>query len=154
MTVGCIAAGRPGGYFHIDWNGNIAPCVFFPYYIDNINDIYRNNRRLIDVMESKFFRAIRDWQDDYAYAKPAEEMKNLFTPCPIRDHYRFSHRIIEKHSAKPKDEDAGKVILDEEYKRKMFAANDQVSKLLDPVWQREVIEHQYRIDKDDLKLAV
>ena len=29
MTLGCIAAGRPGGYFYVDWNGNIAPACFF-----------------------------------------------------------------------------------------------------------------------------
>ncbi len=153
LTVGCIAAGRPGGYFHIDWNGSIAPCVFFPYYIDNINDIYRNNRRLIDVMESKFFRAIRDWQNDYAYERPPEEMKSLFTPCPIRDHYKFSHSLIKSYSAKPKDEEAGKVLLNEEYKRKMIVANEQVCKLLDPVWEREVIEPEHRIDKGKVKAA-
>ena len=30
MSLGCISAGRSGGYFYIDWNGNVAPCVFFP----------------------------------------------------------------------------------------------------------------------------
>jgi MoaA/NifB/PqqE/SkfB family radical SAM enzyme len=26
------------GYFYIDWNGNIAPCAFFPYYLANVCD--------------------------------------------------------------------------------------------------------------------
>ncbi len=30
LSAGCISAGREGGYFHIDWNGDVAPCVFIP----------------------------------------------------------------------------------------------------------------------------
>ena len=30
-TNGCLAAGRAGGYFHVNWNGDVSPCVFFPY---------------------------------------------------------------------------------------------------------------------------
>ena len=41
LSLGCLSAGRSGGYFYIDWNGNIAPCVFFPYTLANIEDLYR-----------------------------------------------------------------------------------------------------------------
>jgi MoaA/NifB/PqqE/SkfB family radical SAM enzyme len=63
MTLGCIAAGRPGGYFYVDWNGNIAPCVFFPYYVDNLYGIYANNLSLTDVLESGFFQTIIETGD-------------------------------------------------------------------------------------------
>jgi MoaA/NifB/PqqE/SkfB family radical SAM enzyme len=36
LTEGCIAYGRRGGYLYIDWNGNVMPCVFVPYVVDNI----------------------------------------------------------------------------------------------------------------------
>jgi MoaA/NifB/PqqE/SkfB family radical SAM enzyme len=43
VSNGCISAARPGGYFYIDWNGNIMPCAFFPYSTMNINDIYKTD---------------------------------------------------------------------------------------------------------------
>lgn len=59
---GCISAGRTGGYLYIDWNGNVSPCTFFPYYVSCMYDIYRENRTLDDVLFTPFFRAIRKWQ--------------------------------------------------------------------------------------------
>ncbi len=44
MSGGCISAGRPGGYFHLDWDGNISPCVFAPYAVDNI---YEYRRKMV-----------------------------------------------------------------------------------------------------------
>jgi MoaA/NifB/PqqE/SkfB family radical SAM enzyme len=35
---GRIAYARPGGYFYVNWNGNVTPCAFVPYYKDNIVD--------------------------------------------------------------------------------------------------------------------
>jgi MoaA/NifB/PqqE/SkfB family radical SAM enzyme len=44
-TNGCLAAGRAGGYFHVNWNGDVSPCVFFPY--SPINDTGRVRRCVI-----------------------------------------------------------------------------------------------------------
>jgi MoaA/NifB/PqqE/SkfB family radical SAM enzyme len=137
MSVGCIAAGRPGGYFYIDWNGNIAPCVFFPYYIHNIHDIYGQNLSLTDVLESRFFRSIRDWQDKYAYDQPPEKVDNLFMPCSIRDHYDFASQAIEEFDAKPMDDNAAKAIEDKGYRERMLAYDKQICNLLDPIWEKE-----------------
>ncbi len=59
LTIGCISAGRPGGYFYIDWNGNIAPCVFFPYYIDNLYDIYTSGGRAMVTNYNNSKRSIK-----------------------------------------------------------------------------------------------
>ncbi|MCS7249495.1 MAG: hypothetical protein N2323_01040 [candidate division WOR-3 bacterium] len=37
---GCITGGRESGYFHINWYGDCAPCVFFLYAVSNIIGIY------------------------------------------------------------------------------------------------------------------
>ena len=39
LVHGCLAAGRPGGYLHIDWNGKVMPCVFAPYAGAEITEI-------------------------------------------------------------------------------------------------------------------
>ncbi|MCD6295811.1 MAG: radical SAM protein, partial [Deltaproteobacteria bacterium] len=39
---GCISAGRCGGYFVVDWKGDVLPCVFFPYKTHNIIQTYRD----------------------------------------------------------------------------------------------------------------
>jgi MoaA/NifB/PqqE/SkfB family radical SAM enzyme len=142
MTVGCIAAGRPGGYFYVDWNGNIAPCVFFPYYVDNLYGIYANNLSLTDVLESGFFQTIRRWQDGYAYKQPREKMGNLFLPCAIRDHYRFASRAIENCGAHPMDEDAGRAIVDRDFRESMVRYDERLEELIDPIWERDVLNEK------------
>ena len=41
---GCLAGGRPGGYFHVNWNGDVSPCVFFPCSPVNVRDVYAPRR--------------------------------------------------------------------------------------------------------------
>ena len=143
MSVGCISAGRAGGYFYIDWDGNIAPCVFFPYHLGNINELYQNNQTLTDILMSDYFKSIRSWQEFYSNRKNGgkcngEKMKNMFTPCPMRDHYQFSHETITRFGAKPMDRDAARALLDPEYKKKLMAYDRKIKKLLDPVWEKEI----------------
>jgi len=136
MSVGCISAGRPGGYFYIDWNGNIAPCVFFPYTAANVYQLYNRGGSLSSLLEEEYFRAIRIWQEGYLGG--AERMGNLFRPCPVRDHYSFAHRLVSSQGVKPMDENAAAALGDPEYRRRMINYNRQTSALLDPLWQREV----------------
>ncbi|HFE52521.1 MAG TPA: radical SAM protein, partial [Bacteroidetes bacterium] len=130
------------GYFYIDWDGNIAPCVFFPYYVDNIYKIYERGGTLSDALESPFFKAIRKWQDAYGYRRPASEVKNYFLPCPIRDHYKFAYRAIERFETKPLDEFAKQAIGDMEYRKRLLDYDKRLKELLDPVWEREVLEYE------------
>jgi len=154
MTVGCIAAGRPGGYFYIDWNGNIAPCVFFPYYLDNLYDLYREERTITEAMHSPLFRSIRKWQDAYAYNREPTEVNNLFAPCAIRDHYYMACRAIEKCGACHMDDDAGKAIQDQVYRRRMVEYGKRTAELLNPIWENEVMIHQASPEEKLKKLSV
>lgn len=50
---GCMIAGR--GFFNVDGSGNIAPCVFVPYYLENVKELYRElyvkeNKKKLDVL--------------------------------------------------------------------------------------------------------
>ncbi len=43
-------------------------------------------------------------------------MGNHVVPCPIRDHYDFAHRAIQKFEAKPMDQEAGHASHDALYR--------------------------------------
>lgn len=50
---GCLAAGR--GFFHINSHGGAEPCPFSPY-----SDISLKNATLLEVINSKLFKALRE----------------------------------------------------------------------------------------------
>jgi MoaA/NifB/PqqE/SkfB family radical SAM enzyme len=138
LSAGCISAGRTGGYFYIDWDGNISPCVFFPYSIDNIYEVYRNNRSLSSILSTPLFESIREWQDDYRHEKPGKRAQNLFVPCPIRDHYAFAREAINRFQAKPMDANAARAIEDPEYYTGMVDYGKKTADLLNPIWDDKV----------------
>ncbi len=136
LSVGCISAGRPGGYFYIDWNGNISPCVFFPYKAANVYRLYERGESLSDLLTGQYFQAIRSWQDDYV--RGSHRVGNLFLPCPMRDHYAFAHKTVTDFEAEPMDRDAARALSDPEYRERMVAYNDRVERMLEPLWEQEV----------------
>jgi len=132
LTEGCISAGRKGGYLYIDWNGNISPCVFNPYAVANINEIYQKGGQLTDVLTKPFLERIRKWQDDYA-----AKQGNWTLPCPIRDHYKEMRKFIDKYEPQPIDEPAKQALEDKEYRRKMINYDKNLAEVMDPIWEKE-----------------
>ncbi len=136
-SLGCISAGRPGGYFYIDWNGNIAPCAFFPYYLANVHDLYREGKTLNDVLFSDYFKSIRKWQNDYGYAQPAKKVQNFIVPCLIRDHFDHALGLVKQFGAQPLDINAGHALADTDYHRGMSGYGKEVDRLTRPYWEKE-----------------
>jgi hypothetical protein len=137
MSLGCIAAGRSGGYFYLDWDGNIAPCVFFPYAIANVYRMYEEGKTISDVLFTEYFTRIRNWQADYRGNEGKSTVKNLFCPCPIRDHHQFAEELIHEHDVQPLDPDARAAYDDEDYHRRMRDYDKRLQELLDPMWEEE-----------------
>ncbi|RKZ33214.1 radical SAM protein [bacterium] len=135
FSSGCIAGGRSGGYFYIDWNGNITPCAFVPFYTHNIKDFIYNGKTLSDVLQTPLLTAVRKWQKSYNYKKPVNERGNEIRPCFIRDHFKKSHRIITELNAKSLDENAKYVLKDPEYYKLMLQYDVDCARLLDPIWE-------------------
>jgi len=138
-SYGCISAGRPGGYMYIDWDGNVAPCTFFPYYVSNVNKAFEEGKTMDDVIMSDFFKAIRGWQNSYAYARTPDNVGNLITPCPMRDHYGDSYRIVNEFGAKPMDENAAKALEDSEYRERMIQYGKDIKGLTQEIWDVEFL---------------
>ncbi len=144
ISDGCLCAGREGGYFYIDWNGNVMPCVFTPYSTHNIKEIYSNGGDINTVLGTTFFKAIRKWQREYGYMKPSHQVGNEITPCPIRDHHRRFYQIVKEHKANPINPEAGEALEAEDFVEGLSLYGEKVAQLTDPIWEREYLEPERR----------
>jgi len=70
VVGGCIAGGRK--YLHINSKGDVEPCVFCHFALDNIKD-----KPLRNAVTSPLFRRIQEFQ---------KRNRNLLRPCMIIDH--------------------------------------------------------------------
>ena len=139
FSCGCVAGGRPGGYIYIEWNGNITPCVFYPYSKNNIKDIYANGGNLNDALKSDLMAGIRNWQREYGFRKKGDEVKNLIAPCSIRDHYEFTHKLIKDTGAKPIDADAAEALKDPLYYKGLVEYDKKFMSLTEDIWRDHYI---------------
>ncbi|MHC4622762.1 MAG: radical SAM protein [Planctomycetota bacterium] len=138
LSRGCIAYGRSGGYFYIDWHGNVTPCAFIPYYVDNIYDLYRNGGTLADALFSEFMKNGREWQREYGldnWKKP----KNWLMPCSIRDHYEVFRNSVIPADAKPEDEKAREALESGEYFEVLKKYDEQLRGLTEKIWENEYL---------------
>lgn len=136
LTSGCIAYGRRGGYIYIDWNGNIMPCVFVPYYTDNINKLYAEGKNLSDALKSKLMANGRQWQIDHQL-NDVNKKNNLLMPCSIRDHYRNFRENIITPETKGEDGPSQEVLTDKEYYETLVDYDDKLTTLSKPIWDNE-----------------
>jgi len=141
-SSGCIAAGRPGGYFYIDWDGDVTPCAFVPYSTANINDIYRRGGNLDDVLKCPLFTRIRQWQDEYAYAQPAEKTGNWLCPCVIRDHFGEFLDTARDTLSRPIDEEAAVALADPDYHCGMITYGKEYNRLSSEIWNERYLSEK------------
>jgi MoaA/NifB/PqqE/SkfB family radical SAM enzyme len=137
---GCIAYGRPNGYFYVDWNGNIMPCVFVPYYKDNICDLYKQGKTIDEALMSDFFQRGRQWQTEYGYL--SSPPGNFFAPCSIRDNHRQFREKILTADIKPEDENARLALADPEYYQKMAKFDEEIHQLTESWWKEKLAKSQ------------
>lgn len=145
LVNGCIAYGRRGGYFYIDWNGNVMPCVFVPYYVDNVYDLYNNGKDLVDALFSDFMKNGRQWIYNYGQATP-ENPKNWLMPCSIRDHYaNFRENILPDH-AKGETKEAEESLKDPNYYKTLVEYDKRLEELTEDIWEKEYMK-QYNTEQ-------
>jgi len=84
LTGGCIAGGR--SYFHINAAGDVEPCVFSQFSVDNVL-----NKPLKEAVMSDFFRAIRSRHG---------EMSNPMRPCMVIDRPQVLRDHVKRFGAK------------------------------------------------------
>jgi len=126
MVSGCLAGGRK--YFHINANGDIEPCVFCHYAVDNIR-----RTTLRDALASPLFRKIREKQGEH---------DNLLRPCMLIDHPEVGRELFRSEGAYPTHEGAEEIFTDladsmDDYSRKY-------GEIADVVWDEEFSDHPVR----------
>ena len=91
---GCIAGGRK--YFHINSRGDVEPCVFCHFAVDNVRE-----KPLAECLNGEFFRAIRarqPYHPDYR------------RPCMMIDSPHVLREVIEATGAQPTHDGAGTLV--------------------------------------------
>ena len=139
LSNGCIAYGRPSGYFYIDWNGCITPCAFVPYYVDNVYDLYKQGKTISDALFSDFFKKGREWQKKYGFSCP-KKAENWLMPCSIRDNYKYFKEIVLPTNAKGEDKFADEAKNSKEYFNGLVEYDKKLKKLTQPIWDKEYIK--------------
>jgi len=137
VVDGCLSAGghNNGGYFYIEWNGNVTPYVFVPYSPVNVKDIYSRGGNLMDVYTEPFFRDIRTWQVHGTNG-------NLLMPCLMRDHHNDLRQLIRKHEANPIDKNAEVALMDGDYAKGMDSYARSYSEFSNRVWEEQYIREE------------
>jgi MoaA/NifB/PqqE/SkfB family radical SAM enzyme len=123
---GCICGARQAGYFHINCHGDVEPCVFLQFSVDNIKD-----KKLIDVIQSPFFKAFQE-------AQPYRENNNLLTPCALIDNPQVLRDIVTKFNAKPSYNSSMDVITNPEIISFLDNYTKEYRKLVDPIWENDL----------------
>ena len=120
---GCMAGAK--NYFHITNKGNVEPCVFSHFYVDNIKD-----KSLMEVLNSDFFKAIRK-------EHPYSENKNLLAPCMIIDHPEVLRKVVKENGAKGTHKEEEQLLHDEKIVKHLDAYSKKMKDLTDPEWEGE-----------------
>lgn len=133
---GCLSAGGHGngGYFYVDWNGAVSPCVFMPYSPVNIKDIYARGGTLNDVWNEPFFHSLRGWQLDYK-----KKNRNGLAPCPNRDHHDELEQLLREYEPEPIDENAAETLTDAGYTAGLTAYNQKFETITNNIWEKHYL---------------
>jgi MoaA/NifB/PqqE/SkfB family radical SAM enzyme len=122
-AAGCLA-GR--SYLHVLNSGQIEPCVFAHFGVDNIRE-----KTLLEAVNSPFFRAIRR-------EFPYNERGNLRRPCMIVDNPQVLRKVVAEHlvpAGHPHSED---VIRDPAVIEWVDRYAARISELTDPAWEAQI----------------
>lgn len=122
LPQGCIAAGRR--YFHITAKGDIEPCAFIHFAVDNIK-----NKPLKEAIKTPIFKA---------YQKRQPFSENMFRPCPLIDVPKALRDIIQESGARPTHPGA-EVVLDGVEAQKLSEVAKQ--------WEKRAKEEYKRISE-------
>lgn len=119
IISGCIAGGRK--YFHINANGDIEPCVFCHFAVDNIR-----RTTLREALRSPLFQKIRERQGKH---------ENLLRPCMLIDHPEIGREIFQSSGVYPTHQGAEEIFTGLCGKMDDYAAS--YAEIADKAWEKE-----------------
>ena len=122
---GCMAGARSNGYLSINHKGDVEPCAFVHFAVDNIK-----NKSLKQVLNSNLFRAIRSRQ-------PYSKNGNLLRPCMIIDNPQTLRDVVKKAGAYPTHPGAETIVKDKKITSHLDKYSKAWQKIADKVWKKE-----------------
>jgi MoaA/NifB/PqqE/SkfB family radical SAM enzyme len=144
LVEGCIAAGRENGYFYINWDGKVMPCVFAPYTTMNLNDVYAHHGTINDIWSDPFFKRIRAWQREYGYGQNnPDQHGNWLHACPFRDHHATFMQLVRCSHAQPEQKGVDPVVSEQLLAQSLAAISQENLKIRTRIWEKEYLRiHQ------------
>ncbi|MBW2993139.1 radical SAM protein [Candidatus Woesearchaeota archaeon] len=129
---GCLAGARSGGYLNINHKGDVEPCGFVHFAVDNIK-----NKSLKQVLKSDFFNAIRRRQ-------PYDKDGNLLIPCMIIDNPQILRDVVKETGAYPTHPGADDVIKNPEVIKHLDKYSKEMKMIADKEWKEKF---PYKVDE-------
>ena len=111
------------------------PCVFIPYYKDNVKQLFAEGKKVADAMFSDFFIKGREWQRKYFNQNG--KLGNMLRPCFIRDHHKTFLEIAKKCNVLPEDHAAKEAMEDKGYHEELIKFGEKLKEIEDPYWEKE-----------------
>jgi MoaA/NifB/PqqE/SkfB family radical SAM enzyme len=121
IISGCIAGGRK--YFHVNANGDVEPCVFCHFAVDNIR-----RTSLKEALRSPLFMRIREKQGSH---------ENLLRPCMLIDHPEVGRELFCSEGAYVTHEGAADIFTG--LSPALDAYAESYGAIADPAWEREFV---------------
>jgi hypothetical protein len=122
-SAGCLAART---YLHVLNSGQIEPCVFAHFGLDNIRE-----KTIIEAVNSPFFRALRR-------EFPYNETGNLRRPCMIIDNPCVLRKVVAEHLVPAGHEHSEDIITRPELLAWVDDYAARFSALTDPIWAAQI----------------
>ena len=119
IISGCIAGGRK--YFHINANGDIEPCVFCHFAVDNIR-----RTTLKEALRSPLFRIVRERQGQH---------DNLLRPCMLIDHPDVGRELFRTPGVYATHKGAEQIFTGLSQSMDSYAAN--YAEIADRAWEKD-----------------
>jgi MoaA/NifB/PqqE/SkfB family radical SAM enzyme len=129
---GCLAGGGERGYFHIICTGDVEPCVFCHFAVDNIK-----KKSLREVINSDFFKA-------FVKRQPYNKSNNLLAPCALIDNPEVLRELVEKYGAHPTHPGSDSVIKDPAICKHLDEYSKKLKEITDPVWKKDYQQYETR----------
>jgi len=120
--AGALAKDCNTGYLHINCHGDVEPCVFSHFAVDNIKD-----KSLLEAITSPFFKEI---------SKQRPYVENLLRPCMIIDCPYVLRKAVKKCNARPTHPGAETIVEDKKIVRHLDNYSKRWKELTDPIWKK------------------
>ncbi|WP_297632374.1 radical SAM protein [uncultured Clostridium sp.] len=127
---GCIA----GTYYcHITASGDVEPCVFAHFTVDNIRE-----KSLKEIFAGTFFKTL---------LKHQPYSKNLLKPCMMIDNPTVVRKIVKEVGARPTDESARAMLEDEKFQKELEELSKNYTPYAKKAWEELYPEMQGNVKR-------